>query len=244
MFTEDEQKEGTASAEEGQKDQNQEEQQQQQDSQGSTENKEDADYWKGIADEEKKRRENAESSAQYHREQAENLRKEQRGQGGERKEEDFKEDEGEKPLTAADIERIATNAATRAAQGTESRTIAREISGSAQEAEAILEAWKGGRVAPTGDLREDLLNVQAVLYRKRNAAMRTEVERAENHQNFQGSGMGAGQKPGGSFTEPTVSQEDRNHLTAIGATWNAKEGVWKAPTGETFKNVGGKIARV
>jgi hypothetical protein len=91
---------------------------------------------------------------------------------------------------------------------------------------AILAAWKAGWVRREGTVLDQLLDVEAVIERKR-------VKKVEELRNLRGEAGKNATTSGGklptSQKEPTIAPELRNIMK--GSKWDGKKGVWKLPNG-------------
>ncbi len=174
--------------------------------------------YKAKLEEEEVARKKAESSAQFHREEAAKLRKEK--------------GEEEPPITRKDLEEVearTTRQAFRASVEAEARRIARNP----DEAALIIFHYEHS-VMPTGDVLKDVTRARLIANEGR---VEKEIEELQATLNSKGNLSTALPSSGKVDTQPSapaLSDDVKKLIAMNNMTWNTKEGVFKNERGVTY----------
>ncbi len=174
--------------------------------------------YKVKLEEEEVARVKAESSAQFHREEAAKLRKEK--------------GEEEPPITRKDLEESearATRQAFRASVEAEARRIAR----SPDEAAWIIFHYEHS-VMPTGDVLKDVTRARLIANEGRVEKEIEELQSALNSKGNLSTTLPSGERVETQPSAPALSDDVKKLIAMNKMTWNAKEGVFKNERGVTY----------
>ena len=185
-------------------------------------------------EEERKVREKAESSAQYHREQAEKLRKENQRLKGEG------ETDEDKPVTKRDLQEIEANL-TRKTLRAQVEAEVKKIARSSDEANLILYHYEHS-IVPLGDVAKDISRARLIANEQRVLRENDELRATLRSKETRGKGGGGGgQRPDVASKEPSLDADTKTLVQRNKMTWDAKRGLYANDKGVTFDPKTGKV---
>ena len=199
----------------------------------SSKREEETDY-KAQLEEELKVREKAESSAQYHREQAEKLRKE-----NQLLKDEVKTDE-DKPVTKRDLQEIEANL-TRKTLRAQVEAEVKEIARNPDEAKLILYHYEHS-IVPLGDVAKDISRARLIANEQRVLRENDELRAMLRSKETRGKASGGGgQKPSIAPKEPSLDAGTKTLVQRNKMTWDSKRGLYANDKGVTFDPKTGKV---
>ena len=172
---------------------------------------------------EKKLREKAESSAQYHREEAEKLRKEKG---------DF--------VTKNDLKELESNL-TRKTFRSQVEAEVKRIARTPKEAELILYHYDHS-LTPTGDVATDVRRALLLANEKRLGAENEELRAALQSKENRSPGVSGGRRMEDEAKEPQLDPDTRNLIRLNKMTWDSKSKKFKNERGATYDPKTGEVA--
>ena len=170
--------------------------------------------YKAMAEEERKAREKAEKALAADRYKA----------SKEKREEDVEEEEGEKPLTASELETILARerqATQKDLEATRISELASSLATSDDEAALIVEIHKGRTFPSHLSLEDQLEESLAIANRKKLVGERNEALRALKSKSSAGDSAASTHHDPPKANEPQLSAGDKQAITAVGFSWNA-----------------------
>ena len=180
------------------------------------------DYKKEL-EQERKLREKAESSAQYHKEKAKELR--------DSKEEEPSEEDT--PLTKKDLDTLEANLTRKTFQN-QVRSEASRIATNEDEAELIIFHYENS-VVPTGDIVKDVTRARLIANEariERNTEELTAALESKNSRSFGGSS--GGRKLADPTKEPPLDADTKQLVDMNKMKWDPKMGHWANERGVTM----------
>jgi len=187
--------------------------------------------YKAIADDERKRREDAEkTAADYAFKLRENKRK------GD--EDDESEDEDDAPLTRKELNEALQSFSQqneKSQQDVQAQQLIEKYTTNEDEAEAAMLYWKN-RVIPTGNLEEDVMFAVGGLNHKRVLATNDELKRSlKSKSTVNRDASDTHKEPTGS-SEPKIDSASAQTIKSAGMKWDSKKRVYgkKLKDGKTF----------
>ena len=165
----------------------------------------------------KERIEKAESSAQHHRETAEELRK---------------KEPKEEPVTRKDLEAIETRAIRQAAQASVEAE-ARRIARNPDEAALIIFHYEHS-VVPTGSVLKDVARARLIANEGRIEQEAEEIQRTLNSKDNRSPALPSSGKVDTQESAPVLDDDTKKLIVMNKMTWNAKEKVFKNERGVTY----------
>ncbi len=151
-----------------------------------------------------------------------------------REEIDVEVPEEEKPLTRSEtmslieIAQVTTN---KALLENNAVSIVNTLSAGDEEAKAIMATWRNRVFPPDMALHEQLEEMQAIVNRKKNLSVNSELKRALKSKDNVSTDVAGTHRDSPESDEPKLSQADAQGMKSAGLRWDGVKRVWWKPIG-------------
>lgn len=140
----------------------------------------------------------------------------------------------EKPITMGQVQELIESSqqtTNKALLENNAVSIANTLSGNDEEAKAIMATWRNRVFPPNMALHEQMEEMQAIVNRKKNLSVNSELKRALKSKDNVSTDTAGTHRDSPEGDEPKLSSADAQGMKSAGLRWDGVKRVWFKPVG-------------